>query len=104
MKTAPLRGRVWFARTQFGEKPFVVVSNNRRNEALPSVMAVRITTAPKPALPSIVQLRGQPVQGAALCDEIATLRRSDLVRDAGALSERAMRAIDAGLKAALGIA
>ena len=53
----PVRGRVYWADLGHGEKPWVVVSNNARNRALESVLAVRVTTTMSgPDLPTIVPL------------------------------------------------
>lgn len=56
---------------EHGEKPYVIVSNNARNRALPIYLAVRITTSPKPLLPSIIELAPEDpvVAGRALCDD-----------------------------------
>lgn len=86
------------------EKYFVVVSNNRRNEALEQVLAVRLTTSPKPRLASIVELAtGESFVGRAVCDDIVEIYESEVRRDLGALSPHAMQAISRGLMAALGI-
>lgn len=74
-----VRGRVYAARlTNLDEdKYFLVVSNNRRNQALPQVLAVRLTTTPKPALPSIVPLRPPEVfTGSVVCDDIVRSGRT----------------------------
>jgi hypothetical protein len=54
----PVRGRCYLARRAGipDPKPFLVVSGNRRNQALTSVLAVRITTAAKRPPPSIAEL------------------------------------------------
>lgn len=100
-----LRGQVVQAEIGLDEpKLFVVVSNNRRNRQLPQVLAVRLTTTDKPNIPSIVQL-GHPevFAGVAVCDDIVELYEDEVLKVAGALSIRAMRAIGAGLSAALDI-
>ena len=52
-----MRGQVIRAEVGLDEpKLFVVVSNNRRNARLGSVLAARLTTSDKPAIPSIVKL------------------------------------------------
>ncbi len=85
-------------------KLFVVVSNNRRNRALEDVLAVRLTTSSKPPIPSVVELpRDEPVHGRACCDDILPLYRDEILSVLGALSVRAMRAIDDGLSAALAL-
>ena len=107
MVAGPLvRGRVYAARLQHidGEKYFLVVSNNRRNAALPQVVAVRLTTSPKPAIPSIVELGPAEVfAGRAICDDITEVYVDEVRRDLGALTPAAMAAVNAGLKAALSL-
>lgn len=100
------RGRVYAATLPSigAEKYFVVVSNNRRNAALGSVLAVRLTTSEKPALPSIVELGPREVvHGRAVCDDITELFEGEVIRDLGALSPQAMRQVDDGLRAALAL-
>ena len=101
-----VRGRVYAATlAHIGEeKFFLVVSNNRRNRALRTALAVRLTTSPKPDLPSIVPLGpGEEFVGRVLCDDIIELFEDEVSRDLGALSARAMAQVDAGLAAALGL-
>lgn len=89
----------------YGDKPWLVVSNNARNRNLGSVLVVRITTSQKPDLPSIVRIPpGNPVVGSVLCDDIDTLYDDDGAEYLGALSPEVMSEVDAGLKAALGLA
>jgi mRNA interferase MazF len=101
-----MRGRVYAAELQHieGQKYFLVVSNNRRNAALVQVLAVRLTTSPKPAIPSIVELGPSEVfAGRAVCDDITELYRDEVRRDLGALTPGAMAAVDSGLRAALSL-
>lgn len=99
-----LRGTVHFADLGYGQKPFLVVSNNRRNKALGSALAVRVTTTVKPALASVIPLRqGDPLVGSVMCDDMATLFAGDSLRQVGALSPATMNAVDSGLKVALGL-
>ena len=86
------------------EKYFLVVSNNRRNEALQSCLVLRITTTPKPALPSIVELTSlDPVAGRILCDDIVEIYLDEIRRDLGAVSVPTMTGVASGLRAALAI-
>lgn len=99
-----MRGRVYAARLSNleAEKFFLVVSNNRRNRQLPQVLAVRLTTTPKPVLPSIVELRHPEVFiGRAVCDDVIEIWQDEVGRDLGALTHTAMTAIGRGLMAAL---
>lgn len=107
MPTDLLRGRVYAAvLSHVGdeEKYYLVVSNNRRNRELPQVLAVRLTTSPKPARSSIVELDHRGVfVGRAVCDDIETLWPDEVKRDLGALTPSEMARIDVGLLAALGV-
>ncbi|HSF26042.1 MAG TPA: type II toxin-antitoxin system PemK/MazF family toxin [Actinomycetes bacterium] len=101
-----VRGRVYAARMSHLEedKYFLVVSNNRRNRQLPQVLAVRLTTTPKPPLPSIVPLvRPEVFVGSVVCDDIVEIYPDEVRRDLGALSPAAMAAVGRGLAAALGL-
>jgi mRNA interferase MazF len=101
-----LRGRVYAARLSNldEDKYFLVVSNNQRNERLPQVLAVRLTTSPKPVIPSIVELgRNEVFAGRAVCDDIVEIWVDEVRRDLGALSPAAMAAVDRGLAAALAL-
>ena len=101
-----LRGRVYAAKLSNikNEKYFVVVSNNQRNSQLPQVLAVRLTTSPKPRIPSIVELgKGEVFLGRAVCDDIVELYADEILRDLGALSPGALSNLGEGLKAALSI-
>lgn len=101
-----VRGRVYLVELQHIDKPkyFVVVSNNRRNRTLPSALGVRITSQDKPSMPSIVPLsEGEILQGCVMCDDITELWDDEIKKDIGALSSRAMYAVNEGLKAALAL-
>lgn len=88
----------------YGEKPFVIVSNNARNRSLNTYLAVRITTSPKPKIPSIVELGSEdPLVGRALCDDIIILYEEDLRRDVGGLSLRTLQQVGSGLRHALAL-
>lgn len=101
-----LRGQVVRADIGLDEpKLFVVVSNNRRNQNLRQVLAVRLTTTSKPPIPSIVELvHPEAFVGRAVCDDIVEIYEDEVVAVIGGLSPVAMRAINAGLGAALGMA
>jgi mRNA interferase MazF len=100
----PTRGRVYYADLGHGEKPWLVVSNNRRNQSLGDCVAVRITTSRKPQMPTIVELAASdPLAGRVLCDDLTQLFRDEITRDGGALSLPTMILVAAGLRAALAI-
>jgi mRNA interferase MazF len=85
-------------------KLFVVISNNRRNERLPQVLTARVTTSAKPDIPSIVSLSAdEVVTGSVVCDDIVEIYQDEVRSVRGALSRRTVRAVNAGLAAALGL-
>jgi len=98
-----LRGQVVRAEIGLSEpKLFVIVSNNRRNRQLPQVLGARLTTSPKPALRSIVELTSSgALVGRVVCDDIVEIYPDEVIELAGALSPRDMAGVDRGLAAAL---
>jgi mRNA interferase MazF len=71
---------------------------------LESVLAVRITSSQKPAIPTVVRLAADdPVTGFVLCDDLAPLYRDEIRSDAGAASPATMRRIADGLRSALSL-
>ena len=103
-----LRGRIYRAHlNHIGEdKFFLVVSNNRRNRAFEQVLAARLTTsAPKHGRPARVPLgAGEIMTGWVSCDDIETIYDDEVRADVGALTGPTMRRVEAGLRAALGMA
>lgn len=103
-----LRGRVYRARLSHIEedKYFLVVSNNRRNRAFEQVLAVRLTTTkPRERRPAMVELdAGDALTGWASCDDIETIFDDEVRADLGAVTAHTMRRVEAGLRAALGMA
>ncbi len=106
--TDMLRGRIYRAHlAHIGEdKFFLVVSNNRRNRAFEQVLAARLTTTPpKAERPAMVPLGPEEVMtGWVSCDDIETIYDDEVRADAGAITAPGMRRIEAGLRAALGMA
>jgi len=103
-----LRGRVYRARLSHIEedKYFLIVSNNRRNRAFEQVLAVRLTTTkPRDSRPAMVELGQDDVlAGWASCDDIETVYDDEVRADMGAVTAETMRRVEAGLRAALGMA
>jgi mRNA interferase MazF len=99
-----VRGRVYLVDIGLDErKRMLVVSNKRRNNALGSALAVRLTTTDKPSLPSIVPLSpaDRPLSGAVVCDDLMEIWPDEAERDVGALTALSMAKVEDGLKAAL---
>jgi len=105
MAVAPSRGQVWLADVGLGEaKRFVIVSNNVRNRKLSDVLGVRLTTAPKPDLPSIVAFEPGEIADArsyAVADDIWPLAKDGLARQVGAMTPKQMERVGRAIAAAL---
>jgi mRNA interferase MazF len=103
-----LRGRIYRAHLSHigADKFFLVVSNNRRNRAFQSVLAARLTTTPpREPRPAMVALgKGEVMSGWVSCDDIEALYDDEVRADVGAVTPAAMDRVEAGLRAALGIA
>lgn len=98
------RGNIYWVDLGYGEKPFLVVSNNARNRALKTAIVARITTSVKPPLESIVKLSSHdPLVGRVLCDDLETIDEDEVLRHGGALSLHTMQLVDRGLRAALAL-
>lgn len=101
----PERGHICLVEIQADTPKYVVVvSNNMRNQAYGSFLAVRVTTSDKPEIASCVRLPdGLPIHGTALCDDIFMLRRKNVIKSIGALPLSVMMEIDKGLVHALSL-
>lgn len=89
----------------YGEKPWLIVSNNQRNQKLDTVIAARITTTGRyQGLPSVVTLTpADPLTGFVLMDDLEQLDREELTRNCGALCPRTVLAVNDALRIALAI-
>lgn len=101
------RGRIYRAHlAHVGEdRFFLVVSNNRRNRAFGQVLAARLTTTPPRAeRPAMVPLGHDEVMtGWVSCDDLETIYDDEVRADVGEVTAQAMRRVEAGLRAALGM-
>jgi mRNA interferase MazF len=88
-----------------GEKPFLVVSNNARNQHLGDVLAVRITTTRKIESATRVVLGSDdlPIVGTVLCDEIGVVDESEFKRLLGVLPHGTMTRVSTALCHALAL-
>ncbi|EKT83447.1 type II toxin-antitoxin system PemK/MazF family toxin [Rhodococcus opacus] len=104
--TTALRGQIYWFDMGHGEKPWVVVSNNLRNRNLHTVLAARITTTPKPGIPTAVPLGpNDPLVGSILADDIVQLFDDELEasRSGGALSPSTIVELNKALAIALAL-
>jgi mRNA interferase MazF len=100
----PVRGRVYWADLGYGRRPWLVVSNNRRNARFEDCLVARITTTSKPPdEPTVVRLAAaDQLAGSVLCDDITRAYHDELT-DAGALTKATMDRVNDGLRAALAL-
>ncbi len=100
----PVRGCVYWADLGYGRKPWLVVSNNRRNSRFEDCLVVRITTTAKPPdEPTVVRLTSEDqLAGWVLCDDVTSAHRDELT-DAGALTRATMERVNDSLRAALAL-
>jgi mRNA interferase MazF len=99
----PVCGRVYRADLGFGLKPWLVISNNARNNAIGDCLVARVTTTRRD-LPSWAALRaGDPLAGYVNCDDLGPLYRDQIVADLGALSLPTMMDVGRALRHALAL-
>lgn len=99
------RGEVWMVDTPYGEKPYLVVSNQTRNRNLGSILCARVTTSPnRPDIPSIVSIEARgAVVGSVLCDDIVQVEKTRLKRRmSNSFPPREMERFCKGIAAAFG--
>ena len=82
------------------------MSNDRRNRAFEQALAARLTTTPpRDERPAMVPLgRGEIMTGWVSRDDIEVLYDDEVRADLGAVTVPTMRRVEAGLRAALGMA
>lgn len=105
-EVTPLRGQLWWMNFDgpAGRRPVIIVSNNGRNRALDSVLVIPLTTAPRPAMSTVVDMTHQDGPGGrAMCDNIREVPKTRLAAQAGALTPATLRKIEHGLRDALGL-
>jgi mRNA interferase MazF len=102
-----LRGRIYRAHLSHigADKFFLVVSSNQRNRAFRQVLAARLTTTPprEPRAAMVALGIREVMTGWVSCDDIETVYDDEIRADLGALTAAAMRRVEAGLRAALGM-
>ena len=97
---------------QRGTRPVIVVSHNGFNDVPTwrSVIVVPCSTSAAQArrgptaVPLVKGTAGLKHEGVALCHEVTTLDRSNLTKRIGVLPEADLKAVNAGLLAALDLA
>lgn len=99
------RGQIWWVDIGLDEnKRFVVVSNNARNRTLRDVVMVRLATAKKPDIPSIVEFAAGEITDArcyAVADDVWMIGKEWLRDRVGALTPRQMERVSQAFRVAL---
>lgn len=105
MTVAPVRGQIYRVDIGHGPKPWLIVSNNRRNRNLSDVLAVRITTTQKHIdLPTWVPLcPDDPMVGHINTDDLQQLGRDELGELLGVLSPRTIVRVNEALRLVLAL-
>jgi mRNA-degrading endonuclease toxin of MazEF toxin-antitoxin module len=102
---AAARGQIWWVDVGLKEnKRFVVVSNNVRNRKLRDVVMVRLTTADKPEIPSIVEFDAGEISDTrcfAVADDVWMIGKEWLRERVGALTPAQMERVSQALRVAL---
>ena len=103
--SAVTRGQIWWVDIGLDEhKRFVVVSNNVRNRTLRDVVMVRLTTARKPDIPSIVEFGAGEISETrcfAVADDVWMIGKEWLRDRVGALTPKQMERVSQALRVAL---
>jgi mRNA interferase MazF len=95
------RGQVYLAKhPDLDEKKFfLVVSNNKRNKILKTVLCVRITSTDKVAIPTCVQIPDhEGIAGFAVCDDVYIFMNYELDKLHTSLTDRTMVKVEQALK------
>jgi mRNA-degrading endonuclease toxin of MazEF toxin-antitoxin module len=99
------RGQIWWVDIGLDEnKRFVVVSNNARNRTLHDVVMVRMTTADKPDIPSIVEFSAGEISESrcfAVADDVWMIGNEWLRERVGTLTLAQMERVSEALRVAL---
>jgi mRNA interferase MazF len=102
-----MRGQIYRVDIGYGPKSWLIVSNNLRNRALDTTLAVRITTTDKSHVITAVPLgHNDPVAGFVLADDLEQLDEHDIktAEYMGAISPELVPKVNEALRLALGLA
>lgn len=88
---------------QRGDRPAVIVSNQKNNKYSSTVEVVYLTTKPKADLPTHVTVRGTGRESTALCEQISTVAVERLGSFCGICTQQELTAIETALLISLDI-
>lgn len=88
---------------QRGDRPAIIVSNDKNNRFGRTVEVVYLTTQPKTDLPTHVTVCGTGTRSVALCEQITTVAKERVKELRGVCSQEEMKALERALCISLGI-
>ena len=105
------RGEIYYIKSTYteegseqrGDRPAVIVSNDKNNEHSATVEVVYLTTRPKTDLPTHVLTRSSLSPSTILCEQIHTVSKSRVSTCIGKLTDNELQALDIALMISLGI-
>ncbi|MBQ8439603.1 MAG: type II toxin-antitoxin system PemK/MazF family toxin [Clostridia bacterium] len=113
MKKPILRGELYYAdlepvigSEQGGERPVVVIQNNKGNRHSKTVIIAPLTTSPiKPPLPTHVEIHAEGLRSTSivLLEQIRTIDKKRITHYIGIISKDDMVLVDEAILASLGI-
>lgn len=104
------RGDIWFVRggkavvgsEPYGNRPAVIVSNNKGNKTSPNVEVVFLTTKDKKFLPTHAKVLCK-TPSIALCENVQTVSKDRLIDYIRTCSKKEMKQIDKALLCSFGL-
>lgn len=104
------RGDIWFVKggkaivgcEPWGDRPAVIVSNNKGNKTSPNVEVVFLTTKDKRYLPTHAKVLGKS-PSIALCENVQTVSKDRLMDYIRTCTKKEMKQIDKALLCSFGL-
>jgi mRNA interferase MazF len=104
------RGDIWFVKggkavvgsEPYGDRPAVIVSNDKGNKSSPNVEVVYLTTKDKKYLPTHAKVLGKS-PSVALCENVQTVPKDRLIDYIRTCSKTEMKRIDKALLCSFGL-
>lgn len=105
------RGNIYFIQSSYteqgveqkGDRPAVIVSNNKGNEHADCVEVVYMTTQPKNDLPTHVLIRSSLKPSTLLCEQIISVSKERVGTWIGTLTEQEIQQMDTALAISIGL-
>jgi mRNA interferase MazF len=105
------RGNIYFIQSSYteqgveqrGDRPAVIVSNDKGNEHSECVEIVYMTTQPKAELPTHVLIRSALKPSTLLCEQIITVSKDRVGTWIGTLTEQEIQQMDTAIATSIGL-